>query len=310
MFEEQIQYHTALQTNNPSTAIKDWFDNYFFRLRVGLIMSIVGSSHLKSGCGKSYTAMRLGEIFDKDYLNGTTAIDKIAWRPTDFAKAMELVENNDRPSQIVIIDEAGILVNAKKWYSFINRGVTDAVMTFRQLRGMAIFVAPSFMSIEKDIRQFVSHLGFAEKRMEEGDRATVRLYLYKLYHHETLPKYYKYRFKMYLTEAQKMAVFDYFKIKHPENLELIDEYEKRARIYKRKIRAGVLELEKIEEGYHQFAEEIITQNELIHNTPKGKVVYPDEIEDYYNVTVRMARQIARRVNEELMKTAVVNNGGN
>lgn len=299
-----------LETLNQKTALHDWFKYYFQSLQVGLIMSIAGSAHLKSGTGKSYTAVKIGEQEDKDYLNGTTAIDKIAWRPRDFGRAMQMVEDTDKAGQIVIVDEAGILVNAKKWYSFINRGIADAVMTFRQLRSMAIFVTPAFNFIEKDVRTFVSHLGFTDKMME-GNRQVVNFHLYQLFWDESKPLYYKYRLCMYLKEHERLVKFKYFRVKMPVNQELLDAYEKKARIYKSEIRNAVLELDKIDRNYMEYVVDILEKGEIIKETKLGqKHVYVEDIRETYGITASMALMVARRVNEKLhwQETAGNKNG--
>lgn len=288
-------------TKNFETAIVDFFDYYLNKLKLGLVIGISGSSHLKSGVGKSYTGIRIGERLDKDYKEGTEAIEKIAFKPAEFGKAMEIVENKGRPQQVVCIDEAGILVNAKKWYTFINRGIADAVMTFRQLRSIACFVTPSISIIDRDIRLFVSHLGFCNKVLSELDshKVEIRFYFYLLYWDETKTEYYKYRIQMYVRELERLVKFNYFKVNHPENLELIEEYEKKAKVYKSEVRRSVLELDKIEKSLNEYVMDILEKKEIISDTPKGKIVYPEDVRDKYGVTFATARLIARRVNEKL-----------
>lgn len=292
-----------IATQSPSTALDDWFKYYFNTLKVGIITSIVGSSHLKAGVGKSYSAIRMGEKNDPDYRNGTEALDKIVFRPREFAKAMELVESKKRAGQVVVIDEAGILVNSKKWYAFINRSVSDAVMTFRQLRGMAIFVSPYIGSIEKDIRLFVSHLGFCNKVVNPiqspGNDLMVKLYFYKLYWDETKSEYYKYRLAMYVRDLERVCKFKYFKVNHVQNKELIEEYEKKSSKYKREIRASIMELEAVDRTFSEYVTQVMNDSDLIKETIKGKKVYPEDINENLGVTFSKARMIARRVNEKL-----------
>lgn len=300
-----------IASNNETTAINDWLDYYFNRLKVGLIIGTAGSSHLKSGVGKSYTGIRLGEREDKDYNEGTTAMEKIVFSPRDFAKAMYYVEDKGTPAQIVNVDEAGILVNAKKWYQFINRGIADAVMTFRNLRSMANFICPSITVIDRDIRLFVSHLGFCNKKVVfgSGNQLEVRYYFYKLYWDETRTKYYRYRLTMYMREKERLVKFKYFKVNFPENKELLEAYEKKSKIYKKKVRTGILELDKIERGFQDFVSEILEKKEIIKVGRYGELkVYPEDVREEYDVPFSMARMISRRVNEKIVSAKQLKKG--
>jgi len=283
------------------TALTSYFHYYFYKLRVGLVTAIEGSPHLKSGVGKSYTAIRIGELLDKDYKEGTTALDKIIFKPRDFVKAMDILESNGKIGQIISIDEAGILVNAKKWHTFVNRAISDAVMTFRNLRSMAIFVTPMIGIIDKEIRFFVSHLGICDKEVQAGDKPAVKLKLFRLYWDELRNKFYKYRITMWVNSRNKLVTFPYFYVQFPENKELIEAYEKKVSKYKSEIRRGIIQLEKIEKGYKYYVEDILEKKELIHDTKQGKRVYWDEIQEYYGLGQVMSKIIARRVNEILAK---------
>lgn len=97
---------------NSKNYIKDYYDYYLNGLKCGIIASVQGSGILKSGMGKSYLAMRIGEIIDKNF-----NIDKVAFTPSDFVDAMDEIETRGKPNQVISINEAGILVNSKKWYS-------------------------------------------------------------------------------------------------------------------------------------------------------------------------------------------------
>ncbi|MCS7231792.1 MAG: zonular occludens toxin domain-containing protein [Elusimicrobiota bacterium] len=283
-----------------SECLKKYHDYYLNTLRVGFVIGIEGDRHMRSGCGKSYTAIRIAELHDEDFTTGINGIDKIVFRPREFVTAMEIIEEKKKIGQCIVIDEAGILVNAKKWYSFINRGISDAIMTFRQLRCIAIFVTPAISLIEKDIRIFLNHSGYTKKFFDTTDnKIKVFLNYYRSWYDFDQGKFMKRKLIFYDLTNHRLVRVDKFLVRHPQNLELIEEYEKRAWSYKSEIRKSISELEKIEADYDKIVMEILEKGELIVETKGRKKVYPEDIKAKYNLTMPMAKLVARRVNEKL-----------
>jgi len=281
---------------SPETAIRDWFDWHFRVLKMGLIIAITGNLQYRFGVGKSYTALRLGEILDKNF-----SIDKVVFEPNDFKRAMELIEEIGKPSQVVVLDEAGILINSKKWYSFINRGIASAMMTFRALRGLAIIVTPALRFIDSDIRIMLSHLIECEKVVLTGYETGVRIKLYKLGWSETTDKFYRYYLTLYVQSLKKIVKFKSFWVNLPSQA-LIEQYEERVSKYKKKVREQAVEIGSyVERSIEDYVLEVLSNPNLIHETPKGKKVYWSEVKETLHVSSALAQVITRRVNEELMK---------
>lgn len=288
-----------ITTLNSETALRDFLNYYFKKLRVGVIMCIEGSSHLKFGVGKSYTAIRIGELLDRDFRKGTEGMKKIVFDEQDFVRAMEALEEKERIyGQVVIVDEAGILVDAKRWYSFINKRIRDAIFTIREKRALVIFVTPFIGAIDKSIRFCVSLLGVCDKIVEAGMMPEVRFRLYRLHWDETQVKFYKYKVAMYNKEKNCPTVFNYFRVRFPQNKELIEEYEKKQHEFKKLVRFGKKETTK--EKILKIEEEILKNQDLIFVDKRGKKkVYMEDIMHFYNVPATMARVIYRRVNRRL-----------
>lgn len=255
---------------------------------------------MKFGVGKSYSAMRIGELLDADYRNGTDALVKIVHTPEDFLKAMQYIEKKGKKGQVMIIDEAGLLVNARQWYSMINKAMSDVVMTFRVLKCMAIFIAPSLSVIDKNIRMFTNVWGRSEKIIKTG-KTKVRLNVSQLmWDDKKWNEFYPKGITMYVKETQRITYFKSFLVDFPHNKELVDAYEEKAATYKRMVREDMVKLagEATKEEIN-WIDKVLATPDLIHEKNGKQKVYPEELKEEFALTKNKAAIVARRVNEKL-----------
>jgi len=111
--------------SQPSEALKNT-SNILLQLKVGIVTVIAGSTFLKTGTGKSYTALKIGELTDKEF-----SIEKVVYYPSEFLKVMDKVEEIGKPGQIVVVDEGEITAPANLWYSWTNKAIAYNLATFR-----------------------------------------------------------------------------------------------------------------------------------------------------------------------------------
>lgn len=290
-----------LAVQKEDQALKHFFDYHFNRLGVGLVMAMVGGSRLKFGVGKSYTAIKLGEMLDEDYRKGTTALKKIVHTPAEFVEAMDYIEKKGKKGQVIIIDESGILVDNRMWHSMINKGMSDVIMTFRILKCMAIFVSPQISVIDKKIRFFTNMMGVTEKVIQDGyPRVKMRLYNL-IWDSNDANKYYYRPIAMYVKETQKVTKFKSFMVTMPENKELVAAYETKAAEYKRKVRHDMGELQKATISSGDYMDDVMKNQDIIHEGKTGKKVYWEELKEVYSLNRETATNLARRINRELKK---------
>ena len=241
---------TLLEYANHSEALPRYFDYFFNRLEVGTVACISGSQRLKTGCGKSWTALKLGETIDPNF-----SIDNVVYHPSEFLKVMDRIEENGKSGQVVVIDEGEITAPANLYFAFTNKAISYNLATFRYLRCMAIFVTPSFSWLDKRVRTLTNFFGYTEKHFgnwrTKKESAFVRL---KLYNIETDPlgdKIYRKRITMYNTTIKRPTTFSYFDVE-PISDELAEGYEAKSRLFKKNLRKGLLQemarFEKYEEG--------------------------------------------------------------
>jgi len=280
-----------ISVKNRQTALKDYFHFFFRAYKTGLAVGLEAGSWLKFGIGKSYTALRLAEIIDKDF-----SIEKVVFTEDDFVNAMDMIENSGKPSQVIVIDEAGYLVNYKNWYTMVNKAISDVVMTFRTLRSMAIFVTPTILILDRQLRIFFSHLITAKKSIRTSYKTEVKAKIYKL-NWINLDKYYKRKLVVFLRSENKLIEIEKAKVNLPSK-ELIKEYEKRSRKFKRSIRMDVKKIAYSEKPIDWLLEHFLKHHrDKIKEVRGQKVVYLEELRYLYGIPFSKARLLASKIKE-------------
>jgi hypothetical protein len=277
-----------IEFNKPEEALSKYFQYFFYKLKVGLVSSIVGSTFLKSGTGKSYTALRLAELIDPDF-----SINKVVYYPSEFLSVMDKIEENGKPSQIVVVDEGEVTAPSTLWYSFTNKAIAYNLATFRYLRSMAIFVSPAFSWLDKKVRILTSHIGFTEKYYEsltDRDRKpVVKLRLYRITTDLIGEKIFLRKIRMFDGSNDRIVSFHSFKVNLPSD-SLIEAYEKKAIEFKKNLRKGLLkEIEKFEKYESGKAEEEKKDLKKLVDIALEKPLIRKELEEKGKVSIATVR---------------------
>jgi len=120
------------------------------------ILTIVG----ETGSGKSYGALRLGEMLDKEF-----SIARVCFTPFEFLKLIDdhLKGIKKLPAgSVIIVDEAGVQYSARSWQSFHNKVLGLLSQSFRSLNWIVIFTLPSLGWFEKQARQLTHFVLIAD----------------------------------------------------------------------------------------------------------------------------------------------------
>ena len=89
----------------------------------------------KTGSGKSWSALSMGEMLDKDF-----NIKRIIFKAEDL---MDLINNgNLKRGSVIIWDEAGIDLSNRNWQSNINKMLNFLLQTFRHKNFILILTVP------------------------------------------------------------------------------------------------------------------------------------------------------------------------
>jgi hypothetical protein len=103
-----------------------------------------------TGSGKTYSSIKIGEAVSK-ITNLPFNEDYITFTPIEFMQML----NSDKMSKgsVLILDEAGVGVNSRKWQSDTNILMGFVTQTFRHKNYVVIFNVPDFSFIDKSIRK-------------------------------------------------------------------------------------------------------------------------------------------------------------
>jgi hypothetical protein len=208
---------------------------------IGFVTSITGSPWFKTGSGKSVTAGRIGEIVDAKNFN----VDRMCFSPREFLTQLDVMEEINKPAQVLVMDEGEISAPSNLWYSFSNKAISYSLATFRYLKSMAIFVTPSLFWIDKRVRTLTSHWGYTTLNME-GDKKSCDLRLFQV-HTDILGEKIFFKKIPFYNPKQKCVVFaSSFKVGLPSQ-DFLDAYEKKSLAFKKGLRKNLVgEIDKFE----------------------------------------------------------------
>ena len=114
--------------------------------RKSTIIAILGSP----GKGKTWSGLRLCEIFDKKF-----DVEKQVVFDREHLLKIIRGEIYVAPGQCVLLDEARMATGARHWFEAIQRSLIDQIAAVRSLGIILIFVILHISMLDKIIRQYV-----------------------------------------------------------------------------------------------------------------------------------------------------------
>lgn len=152
----------------------------------------------ETGSGKSYIALRLGEIIDKNF-----SLDNVVFTPQQFSEL--LTGGTLKAGSVVIFDEAGVGMSSKEWATRSNKLISNITQTFRTNRLIVIFTLPSGRYLDSSIRNIfhalIEPLGvqpgttknaFKLLKIEQNYRQNKTYYPYYRFKDEKTGRFFKY----------------------------------------------------------------------------------------------------------------------
>ncbi len=119
----------------------------------------------QTGSGKSYAALSIMEA-----LNGRINHDNVCLTTQAF---MERINSGElKKGDVIIWDEAGVNINAKKWQSLANRVVNYLLQTFRNMNLIVIFTLPYLSFLDSDSRKLL-HCVFETQSINVSEQTIV-----------------------------------------------------------------------------------------------------------------------------------------
>lgn len=125
-----------------SNPIEDYVRQRVGRQNKNFLCAVTGPT----GSGKTYSALRFGEVLDPDFHAG-----RVVFTPAEF---MTLINSGDLSSgSVVVFDEAGVTLNNREWQSKSNRLINFVAQTFRHRNYIVVFTSPSFDFVDVALRK-------------------------------------------------------------------------------------------------------------------------------------------------------------
>ena len=310
--------YIAFDSRISGSAIVNWL-NYFCRsLKVGTVISVTGNPIMKTGTGKSYTALKMAELMDKEFVEDpeNAVKHKVAFYPREFLEGLDYIEDqkakgSGKPKigQFIIMDEGEFTAPANLWYSFTNRAIHYALSTFRYLKAIACIVTPDLSFIDKKLRRHLILHCVTEKIIEGEDYPDIKVYVrpYQIITDHQGEKFYYIKPRMYDSSKERIVIIDKIKVSLP-NEALIEAYEKKMLQFKRNLRKELIKSIEQFEKYQQSTEEKKDLKELankILDNPQlrerlfiGGKVYPENVryeleKEGIHLTFAEARMLCR-----------------
>ena len=130
------------------------------------------------GGGKTYAALRLGEIFDSRFLVKLTPYDEPGDSQVTFGRKqlMHLI-GNDTPlqrEQVIVIDEAQFAMGSRRWYEDVQKDLIEQIEAVRSRGFVIIIVSLHLNLLDNIIRRYV--LTFMIHMEDRGRGIIYRLY--------------------------------------------------------------------------------------------------------------------------------------
>ncbi len=143
--------------------------------RKSTIMALLGSP----GKGKTWSGLRLCEIFDKRF-------DVKKQVVFDREHLLKIISGEIKiyPGQCVLIDEAHMATGARHWFEEIQRELVDQVATVRSMGIILIFVVLHISMLDNIIRQYVLtyQLHMEQRGVSVEYKVTMPRFDSKVYH--------------------------------------------------------------------------------------------------------------------------------
>lgn len=264
--------------------------NRTHQYKKNFLMFITGPS----GEGKSYCALRMAELLDPRF-----SIDKVCFTPSQFFRAIKKVKVS---GEVIILDEMGVAMSARKWASMSNILMNEVLQTFRYKHIIALFVVPDFSFVDSQARKMAHATGKVVRKAKEP----AKLWIYrvsvnddgKIYRIHPRHKFQE-KTKDETINAVKSITFNELASK-----ELLEAYEKKHRDFKEKLRAKnekllrLMEQELIgdEKDLNYYIKEVVQDREKYTNV-KGNLDY-QLIAAQLNLQERKALQVKKLVEKQ------------
>lgn len=276
-----------------------WIRNRLKYYNLNCILAICGAV----GSGKSYVSLRMAQVIDKKF-----SVARVCFSVPEVIKLLN--SGTLRKGSAVVLEEGGVNVDSRQFFSQINRAIIHIAETFRSERLLFIINLPNLGGLDKRIRQLVH--GYIE--MSSIDRGKKLAKVRFLYFH-TNPKTGKiYNFRIKVKSHTGRKLFRRFFLFEKPTKELLVEYEAKKKNFRHELQesiGGALELteqrkkDQLPVDEKAIAEKILANQEKYisyrFNDPSRPYIDVHKIQTEEKVGTTRSSRIVRIVNDKLEK---------
>ncbi len=152
---------TRLHFEDPNYSRKK-YDTWlmpWIRKRIARNMDVLGLFVGPRGSGKSYSALELAYTCDATFSQGRVMFDV-----TDFVDYV--VDGDLKKGNSVILDDAGVFMNARDWQTVQNKAISIVAQSFRYRNLITFITVPKWNYIDAQTRGLINI--FFEATKEQG----------------------------------------------------------------------------------------------------------------------------------------------
>ena len=141
---------------------KDRYDTWlmpWIRNRIEHNMDVLGLFVGPRGSGKSYCALELSYTCDATFNK-----DRVFFDVTEFVD--DVIDGNLKKGNAVILDDAGVFMNARDWQTVQNKAISVVAQSFRYRNLITFITVPKWNYIDAQTRGLINI--FFEATKEQG----------------------------------------------------------------------------------------------------------------------------------------------
>jgi len=167
----------------------------------------------QTGSGKSWASIKFAQRIDDDF-----NVNRIIFSIKDYLTLIK--DKKIGRGNCVIFDEAGVGVNAKMWYSIVNKVCSTTFQTIRNYNFATLFTTPFTSYIDKSIRKLFHALFMSERIIRSKNQSVFKILnpTYNIY--KDKEEFYPYSFMLNNVEYRVSKM----KFNKP-NIKLVRQYE-------------------------------------------------------------------------------------
>ena len=126
---------------------KEILDMVFKKNRNCLII-ITGDT----GTGKSYLALKLAQELDPTFTPENIS-ERVVCHPKQFIDLVVNKKDELKTGSVIVMDEAGVSMASREWYSYNNKALDYILQTFRYQKLIVIFTVPNMSFVDSHARR-------------------------------------------------------------------------------------------------------------------------------------------------------------